>query len=143
MSSKTPREVADKWAKRLKGASAEMRAGVERVTEAPSSKAIAKQEKMLQNLIEAIESGRWAEALAEYGLTDWKKDMLEKGVGRVAGGVDASMDKQVKFFNWLMDRVDSGKSKIEGMPDLTLEDNIQRMVTYVQHMAEEKYKKSR
>lgn len=137
----TATEFAEKWAKRLKAATAEMAAGADKVTEAPSQKAIAKQEKLLANLIKAIEDGIWAGQLGKVTLSDWKKAFKEKGVPRVSKGVDESAPKMREFGNWLLSRVEAGKGKIEGMPDLTLDDKINRMVTFIRHMAEEKYKK--
>ena len=137
---KTSQEVTDKWKKRLKGSTEEIRKGVDRVTTAPSSEAIKKQEKMLAKLIEAIESGRWKKGLEKYSLEDWKRDMKEKGITRISQGVDSADAKMTEFYDWLLPRVEDGKRKIDAMPDVSLEDNIARMTTYIRHMADKKYK---
>jgi len=62
-------------------------------------------------------------------------------VPRVSAGVDASTEKMRKFASWLLSRIEAGKSKIEAMPDMTLDDRINRMVEFIRHMASEKYKK--
>lgn len=141
MVEKTVDEVVAKWGKRLKASTEEIKQGVNRVTEAPSAKAIAKKDKMLAKLIESIEDGTWEAQLGDYGLADWKKDMLEKGIKRISGGVDGATPKMKKFVAWLLSRVSEGQAKIADMPDMTLDDNLSRMETYIRHMAEQKFKK--
>ena len=139
MAKLSPAEFADKHAKRLKAASAEMRTGIERVTESPTAKAAAKQDKMRAKLLESIDNGTWAARLKGVTLEDWKSKMLNVGVGRVASGIDAAHDKVVDFATQLLPAVDAAKRKVEAMPDLTLEDNIARMSEYIREMG--KFKK--
>ena len=135
----TAEEFADKHAKRLKAAGPEMRTGIERVTDSPTAKAAAKQDKMRTKLLAAIDDGTWARRLKGVSLEDWKGKMLTVGVGRVSAGIDASRAKVVDFAGQLLPAVDAAKRKIEAMPDLTLEDNISRMSEYVREMG--KFKK--
>ena len=139
MAKLTAEEFADKHAKRLKAAGPEMRMGVERVTDSPTAKAAAKQDKMRTKLLEAIDNGTWAARLKGVSLEDWKNKMLNVGVGRVSAGIDASRSKVVDFASQLLPAVDAAKHKIETMPDLTLEDSIARMSEYVREMG--KFKK--
>ena len=139
MAKLSPAEFADKHAKRLKAASAEMRTGIERVTESPTAKAAAKQDKMRAKLLESIDNGTWAARLKGVTIEDWKSKMLNVGVGRVASGIDAAHDKVVAFATQLLPAVDAAKRKVEAMPDLTLEDNIARMSEYIREMG--KFKK--
>ena len=139
MAKLTAEEFADKHAKRLKAAGPEMRMGVERVTDSPTAKAAAKQDKMRTKLLEAIDNGTWAARLKGVSLEDWKAKMLTVGVGRVSAGIDASRSKVVDFASQLLPAVDAAKRKIETMPDLTLEDSIARMSEYVREMG--KFKK--
>jgi len=137
----TEEEFVEKWSRRLKGATEDIRRGVEKVSEAPSKKAIAKKEKLIANLMKAFEEGVWDKQLEKYGLEDWKKDMTEKGIGRISGGVDRSKDKMREFASWLLSRVEAGQRKVKEMPDMTLEDKLRRIETFIRHMASERYKK--
>ena len=134
MSRVTPEEFADKHARRLKAAAVDMRTGVNRVTVAPTSKAADKQDKMRTKLLASIDDGTWARRLRGVSLDQWKDKMLNVGVGRVSQGIDAAHDKVVDFANQLLPAVDAAKRKIDGMPDLTLEDSISRMSEYVREM---------
>lgn len=131
----TPKEAQEKHARRLKGAVEDMRLGVEKVTEAPTKKAAAKKEKMRANLMSAIDSGKWERGLGRVTLEDWKDKMINKGIGRVAAGVDGAAVKVEGFYAEVFPFIDAEKRKLETMPDVTLEDNINRMTTFIRGMA--------
>lgn len=140
MAKLTPEEFAKKHAKRLKASTEEMRAGARRVTVAPSASAIKAKAKMLQNLVASIEDGTWEKELGKITLTDWQDAFIDKGVNRVAAGIDGAEEKVKEFASWLNGRIDSGQAIIDKMPDLTLEDSIARSNAWIRHMAKEKYK---
>lgn len=140
MTDKTPTEVAAVWAKRLKASTMEMEAGAKRVTEAPSAAAIRNKAKMKARLIAAIDDGTWERMLGKYGLEDWKKDFVDVGIPRVSSGVDNAKAKSEEFYNWLLPHVTAGQNIVKVMPDVTLDDNIARMVKMTRHMASKKYK---
>lgn len=140
---KTAREATDKWAKNLKGSTESIRKGIDRVSVSPAAKAADNIEKMKARLMEAFDNGTIEKALRGVELEDWKDAFKNVGIGRISGGVDKADGKMIEFFDWLIPRVEAGKTKIAKMPDITLEDNISRMTTFVRHMAEQKYKGKR
>ena len=140
MAKLTPQQAREKHARRLKGATEDIRIGVNRVTVAPGQQAIAKQDKMRQNLMDAIDSGKWKKGLERVSLEDWRTKMINKGIPRIAAGVDDSAGKIENFFADLFVHQDRLKGELEKMPDMTLEDSIQRMVTFTRGMA--KFKRS-
>lgn len=137
-----PRTGADKWARRTKAATADVAAGVDRVTEAPTQAALAKIDKMLAKFEEAVRSGKIERGLARVTLEDWKAAMKDIGVGRIASGVDnkgqAKMEAFAEEFYPFVERV---QEEINRMPDTTLEDGIARMTHNVRELA--KFKRSR
>ena len=139
MSRLTPEEVASKQAMRLKGATEDIRRGIDRVTSSPTAKAATKQAKMLTNLTASVNDGTWAKRLNAVSLEDWKSKARDIGVNRIAAGIDGAHQKQVDFYGKLLPAVDAAKGKIASMPDTSLEDNINRMTTYVREMS--KFKK--
>lgn len=133
-------EFAEKWSRRLKASLEDIRRGVERLDKSPTELAVKKKEKMKQKLIEAIDSGRWERGLQKVTLEDWKRAMLNKGLTRISAGVDEATPKMQAFGQALLSHIDAGLKQIENMPDLTLEDSINRMVTFIRHMSKFKYK---
>jgi len=131
----TPAEYREKHARRLKGATEDMRLGVEKVTESPTAKAATKKDKMKANLNRAIDSGKWERGLKRVTLEEGKTQMIEKGVGRVAAGIDGAAAKVEAFAGELLPFQDGLKGQIVKMPDITLEDNINRMTTFIRGMA--------
>lgn len=135
MAKMTPAEAQEKWARRLKASIPDIEAGVDRVTEAPGKKAAAKADKMLAGITEAVRDGTWARRVGAVTLEDWKGKMKTKGVSRIAAGVDGAAAKAEDFFSQLFAYQDSIKGKLDAMPDLTLEDSINRMTTWTRDMA--------
>lgn len=135
MSRLTPQEAQTKWANRLKGATADIQAGVNRVTEAPGVKAAAKQDKMLQNLTASVQSGKWKRGVLRVTLDEWKSAFLNKGIGRISAGVDAASGKMSDFYSQLFPFQDNLRNQIAAMPDVTLDDNLNRMVAFARGMA--------
>lgn len=131
----TAQQFAEKHARRLKGATEDIRRGVQAVTEAPTLKAAAQQDKMLARLTEAVNSGKWARGLRRVTLEEWKDKTLTKGIGRIAAGIDAAQDKMIDFGGQLLEYEATLQREIEGMSDLTLEDSISRMTAWCRGMA--------
>ena len=136
----TPDEYAEKWARRLKGARVDIERGIERVDKAPTEKAVEKKEKFVQRLTEAINEGKWEAGLKRVGLDDWKKAMKEKALARLSSGVDASVDKMEAVGKELLPYIESLQKEIKSMPDLTLDDAIERAKAWIQGMAKFKRK---
>jgi len=135
MSKLTPKEAQEKHARRLKASTEDMRAGVERVTEAPTLKAAAAKVKMRAKIVAAIDSGKWERGLKRVTLADWKDKMINKGVARVPEGIDAAAAKVEGFFAELLPFQDGLVAGVKKMPDVTLEDNINRMTSFIRGMS--------
>lgn len=138
----TPDQVSEKWARRTKAAVADIQAGIDRVTESPGVKAVAKQEKMKQNLLKSIDDGTWAKRLGDVSLEDWKAKTRTKVAERLAGGVDGAAAKRQRFDTWLVSTLNEVLPKIADMPDMTLEDSVNRVRTFMDHMSKRPYKKA-
>jgi hypothetical protein len=131
----TPQEYAEKWGRRLKGSTEDIRRGVDRVTESPGAAAVRAQDLMIQRLMESIQNGTWAAQLSKMTAEDWKQALKTKGLGRIAAGVDAAQASQVDMAQQLLAAVDAASSKANALPKGTLEDSIARMTTFVREMA--------
>lgn len=132
----TAQEFQDKHSRRLKAAVEDVRRGIDRVTESPTDKAAAKKDKMLMNLTAAVNSGKWEAGLKRVSLDDWKRKARDVGVNRIAAGIDAAKDKVIDFAAQLLPYIDRAQSEITNMPDVTLDDNINRMNTFIRRMAQ-------
>lgn len=135
MSRLTAKQVTEKHARRLKGAVEDMRIGVDGVTVNPMEKAIKKIPKMRANLIKAIDEGKVERGMKRVSLDDWKTAMIDRGIPRVAAGVDAAADKIEDFYGELLPHIDKVKSEVDRLPDVSLEDSINRMGTFIRGMA--------
>lgn len=139
MAKLTPEEYQEKHARRLKGSIEDISKGIDRVTVAPGVQAAKKADKMLANVTKAVQDGTWARRVAGVPLDVWKTKMKTKGLIRIAGGIDDAKDKVITFAAQLLPAIDAAQTKVKAMPDLTFEDNINRMVTMAREM--KKFKK--
>lgn len=124
----TPAEVAEKHARRLKASTPDIQRGVERVTVAPGQLAAAQTDKMRTNINKALDSGKWARRVASVPLPDWKDSMINKGIPRIASGVDGAIEKTTQFFAEFLPHLETIQGELESMPSVTLEDGINRAV---------------
>jgi len=131
----TPEQLATKWGNRLKGSIEEMRNGANRVTVAPGVQAAAKADKWQARLTESATKAKWQRNVARISVDEWRKRYVDKGLSRVASGVDASTDKMTEFATQLIAHQNAGLQTLSTMPDLTLEDSINRMGAWIRHMA--------
>jgi len=134
MAKLTPEQYAEKQARNLKNSLPDIRAGIERVSTAPGVAAAAAQTRMKDNLNRSIDDGRWAAKVRGVTLEEWKNAALNKGVDRIAAGIDQAHDKQVQMAGRLLAAVDSSAAKSNAMPRGTIQDSIARMTTFVEDM---------
>jgi hypothetical protein len=136
MAKLTAQQATEKHARRLKASTQDIQIGVDRVTESPGKRAAAKADKMRTRLLEKLDDGTWARRVGAVTLEDWKTQMKTKGVGRIAAGIDAAAGKVTSFFEEFLPFLDGVKAEVDRMPDLTIEDSINRMTTQVRRTSQ-------
>lgn len=134
-------EYAEKWGRRLKGATEDIRTGVQKVTQAPGIKAARAQDKMQANLNAAISDGTWAAQVSSVTVDEWKDSTIKKGLQRIAQGVDSASPSQVAMAEKLLAAVDAAVAKVGSLPSNTLEDNINRAATFMREMSARKLRR--
>lgn len=128
-------QFTKKWGDRLSGATEQITNGINNVSVAPGILAAKKQDKMKQNILKSIDSGKWGKNVAAVPLQDWKDAILNKGLSRLSSGVEGAKGKVTKFAEKLLAYEANLQNTIKSMPDLTLSDSVARMVKNVTEMA--------
>lgn len=131
----TASEFQEKHARRLKGAVQDIRAGIEKVTDSPMVKAAAKEQKMVTNLQSSVASGKWRNGLNRVSLQQWKDAAINKGLNRIAAGVDGAKDKVTAFASDLLSFESGLQDQVNKLPDLTIEDSINRATSWIRGMS--------
>lgn len=131
----SPQEFREKHARNLKNAAQDIAAGIDKVTESPTKAAAAKKGKMLQNLTAAVQDGSWERGLNRVSLEDWKKQARDVGVPRIAAGIDAASGDVEDFAAQFLPFVEGVAKSVRSLPDLTLQDSINRMTKQVTETA--------
>ena len=132
----TPSLAAEKWVRNLSASTAEVRRGVEGVSESPMDKAADQADKYALRVQEAVASGKYARKLREVSLADWKTATIDKGLNRIASGATAAESKFERFMDELLPYEEALQRSIDAMPDTTLEDSIARQAAWTRGMAE-------
>lgn len=133
-------EYAEKWGRRLKGSTEDIRRGIDRVKVAPGKAAAAQKDLMKAKLIAALDDGTWERMVSGVSLEEWQSAAKDKGLNRIAAGVDGAATKQVVMAEKLLKAVDESVAQVNRTPRGTLEDNINRMTTYAREMHKRKIK---
>lgn len=141
MAGLTPREIAEKQVRRSQGATEDYVRGVRGVTEAPTQKAKRKKEKLKNNFLNALNSGKWEAGLDAVTLEDWQRDTEGKGASRYGDGVAKAESKIIAFHEEFQPFLDAHKKKIDALPDSTPEQRMQKMVENAKGIAQ--FKRSR
>lgn len=136
----TPNDISDKWNRRMKGAVSDIQKGIDGVTESPMEKAASKKDKMLQNLTASVNNGKWEAGLRKVNLADWKQMTKEKVGARLGTGVDQAMNKRRTFDQYLVNQLNAVLPEIAQMPDMTLEDSVNRVRRVMEHMHNNPFK---
>ena len=131
----TPEQFQEKHARRLKGSLQDISAGIDRVSESPTAKAAAKEQKMITNLQASVSSGKWRNGLNRVSLDQWKDAAKNKGINRIAAGIDGAKDKVTAFAAQLLPYENTLQASVSKMPDLTVEDSISRATAWIRGMA--------
>jgi len=139
----SPADYAKLWKEHLDASTPRIEAGVMRVTVAPGVSAAKAQEKFRKNLLEAIDSGRWAGEVAKVPLADWQERMIKKGIGRIRAGTEAAQAEMEEFGAVLFKHIEAGQAQIADLPSISLDDNIERMVKFIRHMSTLHFRASR
>jgi len=141
MAKVTPEEFYEKYRKRLTGAIDDIERGIDRTDKNPMEEAIKKKEKWQARLQEAMSKGKWEAGLKRVDVNTWKETTKELMRSRLPSGIEKSRDKITAFAQELLSYQEGIKKKIESMPDITLEDRIRRMETWIREMA--KFKRTK
>lgn len=127
----TPESAKQKWVNRSTAASAELQAGVDRVTKSPGQAAVEKRDKWRANVAQAED--KWVRNTGRVSTEEWKQAMRDVGIPRHAQGVQAKQGKYEAFANEFFPHLARGVETVERMPDTTFEQRVQKSIAMMQH----------
>lgn len=134
MAKLTPQEAAEKWARNLSGSTEAIRAGVNRVSEAPGVSA-ARQRQLWLARVQASQE-KWARNVSRVSLSDWQQSMNDVGIARVAQGAQAKQGKMASFMAEFLPHVEAGARAVRAMPKGGVEEGIARAAAMIRHNAQ-------
>lgn len=129
-----PQAVAQRWKNGMNNATDKIKDGVNGVTESPMAKAAANVDGYVQGVQRAAQSGKWAAGLNRVSLSDWKSQMVGKGIANMSNGVNSAVPKVTRFLTDFLPYADSVKQQIAAMPNVTENDAEQRAIAAIRLM---------
>lgn len=135
MAVKSAQAVAGKWAQNLGNASQSIRDGVNAVTIAPGQAAAAQAPRMLQRITEALQSGKWANAVSSVSLQQWQNAMLTNGLPNLANGVRKGQPKMQAHLTTFLPFLANVQQQVRAMPNVTQSDREARMIANMRQIA--------
>lgn len=135
-----PRKVSNSearqyWQTGMANAGPKISAGIDRVTTAPGQKAAAKKDKYVAGV--TASQDLWARRVAAVDLGTWQT-RAKAGVSRIAEGAQQKGDKYESAVGPVFAHMDSVLSRVDSMPDNTLEQRIQKSAEFQRGMAQYK-----
>ena len=137
---KSPEEVAKKWGDRLKSSTPEIRDAITKLTVNPMEEAVKHKDKLLNNLTNAIKSGKWERKIKKVTLDEWKKLMTSKGIPNISTGVDNAQGKMKDFLGQLFEYEKRAKAEVDKIPVVTIEDAVKKAGEWIRKMHDFEYK---
>lgn len=101
--------------------------GVRSNTKHPGEEAIKRKPKMRQRFLEALDSGKFDEGARSYSLQQWQDRTATVGARNLPQGVADAADKTQQFHEQFSEFLDGHMSKIDAMPDNTIEERLAKM----------------
>ena len=126
--------MAKNWQSGVMNGAQKYRDGINNVTDHPGVKAAAQQAKLLQNITNAIQSGRWGRNVSSYNLANWKSTASGVGASNYTNGAQKGLPKYQQFANAIAPRLAQLKQQIAGMPNTTPADADARALAAIHFM---------
>lgn len=127
--------VAQRWAQNAAAAAPRYVQGAEQTSKDPTALAIAALPKYMQRVQEAYQSGRTQRGLQRAGKAGWLAGVTGKGAMNYSNGVSASQGKFAERIAPVLAYEATLQGQINNMPNLTLQDSINRATAWIQGMA--------
>jgi hypothetical protein len=126
-------QATTKWLQNIGSATERMKAGANAVTVAPGMKAAAAADKWLANVTRA--QNKFKTNVSRVSLESWKNSYIQVGIPRVSQGAQAKQQKYTDAMAAFLPYLAQGVAKIDAMPNVTIEDGINRAVAMIRHNA--------
>ena len=128
-----PQDATTAWVNHLSQATARITQGVQGVTRPPGQAVAAQSAKWLARVTASQQ--KWQTNVGRVSLADWQQAMTNVGIPRIAQGAQAKQGKMQAFMQQFLPYLQQGVQRVDTMPNVTLEDGINRAVAMIRHNA--------
>lgn len=130
----TPASRAEKWSRRTGQSGQDWADGIKNVSDAPGAAAAAKADAWQQRLTMPETKDKFRRNVAAVPLQEWK-DKTAAASGAFTAGASKAQDKMLRHQQAVESHMEAGLRQLNTMPNVTLEDKINRQAFWTRHMA--------
>lgn len=134
---RTPEQIAADWASRTSQSTDKMRDGIMGTTVAPGQKAASQKSVWVQQTTASAD--KWARNTAAVDLPTWQQKTIDKGLPRIAQGVQTAQPAVANFHAQLAPHIDQVKRSLPARGNL--EQNIARSAAFIRGMSQFQYRR--
>lgn len=136
MARKTADMVVEKFRRRISGAGPDYRYGIENPIRPWVEGYAASSERMKQELSKALAEGRHLKGAREKGQQRWEQKVRAVGVDRFTGAATIAAENYAKVVSDIMSAAEAARSAASKLPNVTLEDRLNRAVAAMRAISE-------
>lgn len=127
-------QAADSWESGAQAATQKWATNLQNTTKPIVSRAVQQAQTAKSNYAQAIDSGRWANALEAVGDSGIKSAAQAKS-GNYGTGISAAKSKYQQKIGPLLSYISAGLPQLESMPSGTVSAGVARATFWIQYMA--------
>ena len=132
----TPQEAAKRLGDGIRNGGSKYTSGVNAVQTNPASQAIAKRNKWVAAMQNPETHNKWEAGLSRVTLADWKNAAGTVGAQRYSQSADKAQSNYQDFAADFFPFLNNVQQQINNMPDVTLEERIQKAVANMRAIAQ-------
>jgi len=117
----------------MQAAGQQITEGVNAVTVAPGVQAAKQAQTWIAKLQASVP--KWTKNVAAVSLSDWQQAMITRGIPNISAGVTAKQGNYAAFAAKFYPYLAQGQAQVRAMPNVTLQDGINRAVAMINYNA--------
>ena len=137
MAIKTAQQASAKWLAGMQNSTTAMQEGVAAVTVAPGTAAANAKQKWIMAMTSQKVQDKWARNVQIGGsLSNWQNAMNTYGINRATQGAQQKQEKYSNAIANVLEYEQRLQQQVKAMPSVTPQDRINRMLAWVNGMAQ-------
>lgn len=133
--------IVEKWKRNLVASAPTIKAGVLAYQGNPMERAAAKADDYLRGVMEAVQSGKYQQALRDTPKSAWVDGIINKGLQNLSAGVTSGAPKMQNFLSQFMPYAEQVSQAVAQLPKGGVENAKARASLAIEMLSQFKYRR--